>query len=243
MAAIVAFVSQKGGVGKSTLARSLAALAAGEGINVRLADLDWKQQTAKHWSDVRAANEVEPAIDCRVYESAFDAIADADGVDLLVIDQPGYASGQTADLARHADLVIEPTGPSNDDMRPGVLVLHELVEEGIAEDKLAVALFRVGTAAEEKRARSYMSEYYNVLDGYMPEMPSMRQAQDKGLAVSEFIREKGNAPGDQLMGSILAALDNAMERSAGAQQEPQAEAGSLKDHMVKQRERGRARAR
>ena len=213
MPAIVAFVSQKGGVGKSTLARALATLAAEEGLSVRLADLDWKQQTAKHWSDVRSQNGIEPQIDCRVYDSAIAAIDEAKDVDLLVIDQPGYASGQTADLAQQANLVIEPTGPSIDDMRPGVLVLHELAGEGIAKDKMAVALFRVGSAAEERRARAYMSEYgYTVLDGYMPEKMSLRQAQDNGHAVTEAKGGALRGPADDLMAAMLTKLGDEMGR-------------------------------
>ena len=40
MPVVVAFISQKGGVGKSTLARALGAVAASAGLKVRLADLD-----------------------------------------------------------------------------------------------------------------------------------------------------------------------------------------------------------
>ena len=38
MAAVIAFISQKGGVGKSTLARALAAVCAQAGLEVVLAD-------------------------------------------------------------------------------------------------------------------------------------------------------------------------------------------------------------
>ena len=214
MTAVVAFVSQKGGVGKSTLARALATLAAETGISVRLADLDWKQQTAKHWAEVREKSGIEPPVDCRVYESASEALADAKDVALLVIDQPGYASGQTAELARHADLIIEPTGPSIDDMRPGVLVLHELAQAGVSNDKLAVALFRIATPAEEKRARAYMGEYgYKVLDGHLPEKVSLRQLQDEGHAVTETRHGTLRGPADTLMAAMLDKLKESMSRA------------------------------
>ena len=51
--AIVAFVSQKGGTGKSTLARALAAVVAHAGLKVKIADLDPDQQTVLHWEKLR----------------------------------------------------------------------------------------------------------------------------------------------------------------------------------------------
>ena len=53
MAAVIAFISQKGGVGKSTLARALAAVCAQAGLEVVLADLDPRQQTLVHWQKAR----------------------------------------------------------------------------------------------------------------------------------------------------------------------------------------------
>ncbi len=46
MTQIVGFISQKGGVGKSTLARGLSREAAASGLNVKLADLDTQQGTS-----------------------------------------------------------------------------------------------------------------------------------------------------------------------------------------------------
>ncbi|MBS0270682.1 MAG: AAA family ATPase, partial [Proteobacteria bacterium] len=63
MPLIVSFVSQKGGVGKSTLARALAAVGATGRLRVKLADLDIQQQTAVRWGKARqqraAASRVE----------------------------------------------------------------------------------------------------------------------------------------------------------------------------------------
>ena len=56
MAAIVAFVSQKGGVGKSTLARALAREAAAGGLRVKVADLDTQQGTAVDWHRLRLSS-------------------------------------------------------------------------------------------------------------------------------------------------------------------------------------------
>jgi len=45
---IIAFISQKGGVGKSTLARALAVEASKQKFNVLLADCDPQQATSYH---------------------------------------------------------------------------------------------------------------------------------------------------------------------------------------------------
>ncbi len=212
MTTVVAFVSQKGGVGKSTLARALAASTSNDAMSVRLADVDWRQQTAKHWADMRNEIGIKPPIDCRVYENALDAIDDAHDVDLLVIDLPGFANEQTVELAQHADLIIEPTGPSIDDMRPGVLTLHELAEAGVVKDKLAVALFRVATPKEEKRARAYMGEYgYDVLHGHLPEKVSLRQQQDEGHSVCEGRQSDLSGPADELMAAMITKLAQRMD--------------------------------
>ena len=53
MTTIIAFVSQKGGVGKSTLSRALAREAAHNGLKVKIADLDTQQGTSIDWHRTR----------------------------------------------------------------------------------------------------------------------------------------------------------------------------------------------
>ena len=65
----VSFVSQKGGVGKSTLARLFAVGAAHRGLRPLLADFDLEQLTCVEWNAIRLQNEVEPDIDARAFKS------------------------------------------------------------------------------------------------------------------------------------------------------------------------------
>jgi chromosome partitioning protein len=62
MTTIIAFVSQKGGVGKSTLARALAREAAHGGLTVKIADLDTQQGTSVDWHRTRLHTGQQPAV-------------------------------------------------------------------------------------------------------------------------------------------------------------------------------------
>jgi chromosome partitioning protein len=62
MARHILFTSQKGGVGKSTLARSTAVALADVGRKVRLADFDVEQRTCLSWYAQRQARRLEPTI-------------------------------------------------------------------------------------------------------------------------------------------------------------------------------------
>ena len=106
MAAIVAFVSQKGGVGKSTLARALAREAAAGGLRVKVADLDTQQGTAVDWHRLRLSQGIEPVVSVEAFATAAQALEAAKGYDLLIIDGPARTSSATLDIARAADLIV-----------------------------------------------------------------------------------------------------------------------------------------
>src|ERR1700730_15918100 len=94
MSVIVSFISQKGGVGKSTLARGLAAVAAYD-MRVRLADLDEEQATVVAWERAREKSGTGPACEVIAYENITAAIAKSAEVALLIIDAPAR-SGRAA---------------------------------------------------------------------------------------------------------------------------------------------------
>lgn len=208
MAHIVGFISQKGGVGKSTLARGLSREAANGGLNVKLADLDTQQGTSVDWYRRRLENGVLPVFSVESFKTAAQAIKLADDFDLLLLDGPARASSATLEIARAATLVVQPSGASVDDLRPAILTFHELVRAGIPKSKLAFALCRIGTEAEETEARSYITEAgYVALDGSLPERPSYRQASNVGLAVTETRYTQLNNRADKLMQAMADRLN------------------------------------
>ncbi|AJI81114.1 ATPase involved in chromosome partitioning [Yersinia enterocolitica] len=204
MAWIVAFISQKGGIGKSAKARALAREATKGGIKTKLADLDTEQATSADWHRRRLAAGYEPAASVEVFSTAAQALAAAENFELLIIDGPARASKGTTEIAKVADLIVQPTGASLDDLIPAVKVFHGLVKEGIPKSKLVFSLSRIGTDAEETEARNYLIEAgYEVLNGCIFEQPAYRQAINAGLTLTET-RYKGlNARADELIQSLI----------------------------------------
>ncbi len=186
MTTVVAFVSQKGGVGKSTLARALAREAASSGLKVKVADLDPDQATIIDWHKVRTQRAIEPLLSVELFKTTAQALASADGFDLLVIDGPAKASGGTTEIAKRSDLIVQPTGPARDDLNPAVRVFHGLVKLGVPSSRLIFALNHIGTDSEAEAARAFIIEAgYAALPGYLPERPAYRIAQNEGLAITE----------------------------------------------------------
>jgi chromosome partitioning protein len=204
MTTIIAFVSQKGGVGKSTLARALAREAVAGGLKTKIADLDTQQGTSVDWHRTRLHAGIEPAVSAEAYATADQALKEAAHYDLLIIDGPARTSKGTLAIARVADLVVQPSGPSVDDLRPAVREFHALLKEGIPKDKLTFAFNRVGTANEESEARTYVAEAgYTALDGCLLERPAYRKAQNGGLAVTETSYAGLNAKADALIQALI----------------------------------------
>jgi len=208
MASVIAFVSQKGGVGKSTLARALAREAAAGGLRVKVADLDTQQGTSVDWNRARLDAGIEPSLSVESFKTAAQALAVADHFDILILDGPARTSQATLDIARAASLVVQPTGASLDDLRPAVREFHALVKAGIPHDRLAFALNRIGTDAEEVDARAYLAEAgYSVLAGCLVERPAYRKAQNGGHAVTETRYAALNTRADALIQSLIDAME------------------------------------
>lgn len=204
MAAVVAFVSQKGGVGKSTLSRALAREAAAGGLRVKVADLDTQQGTSVDWHRQRLNASIEPVVSVEAFATAAQALGVANGFDILILDGPARTSQATLEIARAANLVVQPTGASLDDLRPAVREFHALVKAGVPSDRLAFALNRIGTPAEEAETRAYLAEAgYAVLGGCLLERPAYRQAQNAGHAITETRYAALNERADTLIQSLI----------------------------------------
>jgi chromosome partitioning protein len=214
MPVTVAFVSQKGGTGKSTLARALAAVVAHTGHKVRVADLDDRQQTVVEWEKLRRASglgtiQVEP------YRETAAAFASGRDGELVIIDAPAGVTRTTLKIAKNSDLVVQPSGGSVDDLRPAVLLFHELVQAGIPKERLVIALCRMLGEREEEQARAYVARAgFDVLPGSIPERLGYREAHNRGEAASEAKDKSLRERVDQLMDALFDRVDGQLKAKA-----------------------------
>ena len=127
---LVSLVSQKGGVGKSSLARTLAAEFTKHGWDTLLADTDYQQSTSFRWCERRKSDNTLRSVESRLFRLVSDAIrADNSDYDLVILDGAPQSSKGTLDAARASTLTIIPTGTSVDDLEPAIKLANELSGE------------------------------------------------------------------------------------------------------------------
>lgn len=216
MTTIIGFVSQKGGVGKSTLARLIGREAASGGLSVKIGDLDTQQTTATLWAARRSESGIEPSVRVEAYSSLRTALKDAEGFDVFLIDGAPHSSKETLEIAKAADFVVIPTSQSLDDLHPSVLLAHELQKRDIPRSKIAFALCKVTDSTSEIReARSYLEQAgYTVLTGEVPYRTGFSKALDQGKAITETPFKTLTHRAEALAQSIIDAAVTAMERNA-----------------------------
>ena len=108
---IVAIISQKGGVGKTTLATAIAVAAEADGKQAAIFDLD-PQASASFWHDTREApTPAVAAIPSSRLQHLLQAARES-GCDLALIDAPPFAKDIAFEAAHHADFILIPTRPA-----------------------------------------------------------------------------------------------------------------------------------
>jgi len=124
---VVAFSSQKGGSGKTTLAGHMAVEAerAGDGP-VALVDTDPQGSLADWWNEREAETPLFAHTTIARLKDDLERMRSM-GIKLVVIDTPPAITATIAEVIRVSDLVVVPTRPSPHDLR-AVGVTVELVE-------------------------------------------------------------------------------------------------------------------
>jgi chromosome partitioning protein len=185
---IIALISQKGGVGKSALARLLAVEFIRAGWQVKIADLDTMQGTATKWKARRDRAKLQPEIPVEKFATVERAVREAERFDLVLLDGPAHAEQGGRGMAKASDLVLMPTGYGLDDLEAQVEAAYELEESGIERSKIWFVFCRItGSASEDQAARDYLKRAkINVFDPVLPELPSIRQGHNAGKAASEI---------------------------------------------------------
>lgn len=112
----IALISQKGGVGKTTIAIHLASAFAASGRNTLLVDLD-PQASASEWKDARASE--SPGVLAIPAARLPKVLEDAAGfgTEVVIIDTAPHSEGASLAAARAADLILVPCQPSIMDLR------------------------------------------------------------------------------------------------------------------------------
>jgi chromosome partitioning protein len=125
----IAFVTQKGGAGKSTLASSVAVAARAAGERVFIIDLD-PLQTLVKWGGARGDSEigVEHVPPAKLAKAI--AALEKKGVTLVIVDAPGQGGEQAAAAMRVADLCVIPARPNAFDLWASEKTRAQVKEEG-----------------------------------------------------------------------------------------------------------------
>ncbi len=205
---IVSFVGQKGGVGKSALARVLAVAAARLGKKVLIADFDLEQLSCVEWSAARLRRGIEPEVESRAFKSLKKLRKSVEGNDLVVVDTRGLADDVTKDVAEESDVVFLPTGTSSDDLRPTLALARRLARKG-AEGKIVLVLSRTGRSDRQmEMARKQIDEAgFPALDAVWPQRDGFQPEFDLGRAGSEVTNIH--------LKQIAEAIENAMLARVG----------------------------
>ena len=111
----IAFMSQKGGSGKTTLAVHVAVAAAAAGEKVALIDTD-PQASATAWADARRESNIQHVAVAASELDGVLAAAREDGITLALIDTAPHAAPAAAKASAVADLVVIPCRPSAFDL-------------------------------------------------------------------------------------------------------------------------------
>jgi chromosome partitioning protein len=155
----IALISQKGGVGKTTLAINLAAAAQRDDLQAVIADTD-PQQSTYEWYRGRKEQHPLPYVAQVFPENIGDVIdkSERNGAGLLVVDTSPNSTEDSLAIADRADLLIVPCAPSFIDLRalkrtekiirlsgkPAFAVLNLCPPVGDDADQAEQALIKLG---------------------------------------------------------------------------------------------------
>jgi chromosome partitioning protein len=186
----IAFLSQKGGSGKTTLVVHTAVAASEAGEAVVIIDTD-PQKSATVWSEARAQ---ETPIVATAAASELDQVFNAalqEKITLAIVDTAPHAAPDAARIARAVDLVLIPCRPTAFDIAAAESAVDIVKAAKVsAAFVLSACPFR---APEIVETRALLAEYgLPVADQEITDRRAFSRAVSTGRAVTEF-DSKGKA--------------------------------------------------
>lgn len=186
MGKIISFLSQKGGVSKSTTARTTAVEFTRGGWSVHIAELDQKQQTVMKWIKRREDRGITPIVDSAIYRRPETALRAGPSYDLLIIDGRPAADHSYVEISKASDLIVLTTGSTLDDLEPSLELGRELIRQGIDKHNIVFAVTKASSETEGIKAQATIAEWgFRALKGVTLAQTAYGQALDKGRTLTE----------------------------------------------------------
>lgn len=180
---VISCLSQKGGVGKSTLARLIARTYAAAGWTVKICDFNTTQLTSQKWARTRAAQNIAPAIHAEAFIAP--TRLRRENYNLVVADGRPDSDQSSLGIARVSDLIILPTGLALDDLEPQLAFAKELAAKSIPAHRILFVLNKTNDSAiAVEAARDYLREFAVAKQDIVARI-SYQRAQNYGKALSE----------------------------------------------------------
>jgi len=190
---VIAFLSQKGGAGKTTLAVHTAVAAYEAGLGVVLIDTD-PQKSATVWGEARQEEgPVVATADVSELRRVLDA-ARSEGMGLAIIDAAPHAAPAAASIARAADLIAIPCRPTAFDLAAVEGAVRIAKAAGVkAAFILSACPFRAPEIAETRDALGTFGLLVSPVE--ITDRRAFARAVASGRAVTEFETD-GKAAGE-----------------------------------------------
>ncbi len=217
MKMIISFLGQKGGTGKSSVARAVAVEFVRSGWSVHVADMDTIQKTVFNWAGRRSDAELEPALEVALYREPKAALKAADISDLLVIDGKAFADAHLLTVAKASDLIVIPVGVNADDLEPTLNLATELINKGISRTSMLFVVDKVPDNGEREAmdTRQTIKNWaFNVSQGYIPFKTAYSQAMDTGRTLNETKYKGLNEKTDKIIQQIVDAAINTQDKKS-----------------------------
>lgn len=208
---IILIGSEKGGVGKSTLATNLAVLLVSSGKDVVILDAD-RQSTCANWAQDRSeSNKVK--VDCiRQYDNLKPTLESLKSrYEIIIVDCQGRISQEMRTGLLSSDLVVIPFKPSQWDLDTLPSMLNVIKEATDFNPNLIPCAVMTMAPTNPNmddlnQAREFFSNYpdINLLNTAICERKVYKEAAGLGVSVVELDNKKAT---DEINGVLTELLD------------------------------------